>query len=206
MRQWLAVFVDHSSDEVAVEDVPIPTLEHLCVVARAERPGGICEDVHATATGVARNEPVRPVGGRGGEDCPPAGHAVDTHAAVFVLVRLPQIVGGFVPTDISLSPARRCRREDGEILRRPVSTSRDGPTIDYRELAAVALVPDDGVSPPKLHPLQQSGPLEDPVVRTVHLVGARAVWNAVPEAVETAAEKAHARQLVLRALYEMVAP
>src|SRR5687768_5270829 len=118
----------------------------------------------------------------------------------------PLLIEALIPERIVRMPSRRTRRENGKVLRRAIATRWNGQIVFERELAAVALVTDDGVFAAELVAAFEAGAFKDPMIRPVHAVAGFALHELAVAAMVAAEEEAHASQLILRTLYQVMTP
>ena len=148
---------------------------------------------------------MRPIRCRGREHRATSGSGIDAHAAVLVLVFFPDVVGKLVPTQVLFTPLRRSRSKDDEIFGRSVVARGNRASIHQGKFTTIALVPDNGGRATKLLSFLQTGTLEHPVVRAMHLVTSASVKN-LAELMEASSQKTDSCELVFRPLDEMVTP
>jgi hypothetical protein len=149
---------------------------------------------------VAAEEAVRPVGGAGGDDG--AAPFVDSNDRVPLAPFLPFLV----PFRIVGVPASGRGGEDLEALRRAIAVGRRRKSVAPLDLAAVALVADDGVLASEGFAAFQAGALEDPMVGAVGGEGATAIHVLTVALVVTAPEEADSGEGVFGTADEVVAP
>lgn len=138
-------------------------------------------------------QPMRPIGGGGGEDGAVVG--VEAEAGGAGAADLPFLI----PLDVVGVPAHGAGAEDFEGLRRAVLVRGEGQAVAPLELAAIALVADDGVLRAKAVAALQAGAFVDPVVGAMHDVAGVRVHELAVAAHVAAPEEADAGETVFRA-------
>lgn len=136
---------------------------------------------------------MRPIGGGGGEDG--AGVRVEAEAGGAGAADFPFLI----PLDVVGVPADGAGAEDFEGFWRAVLVRGEGQSVAPLELAAVALVADDGVLRAKTVAALQAGAVVDPVVGAMHDVAGLRVHELAVAAHVAAPEETDASETVLRA-------
>lgn len=143
---------------------------------------------------------MRPIGGGGGEDGAAVG--VEAEAGGSGAADLPFLI----PLDVVGVPAYGAGAEDFEGLGRAVFVSGEGQIVAPLELAAIALVADNGVLAAKAVTTFQASAFVDPVVRAMHDVAGFVIHELAVAAPVAAPEEANAGELVFRPLEQVMAP